>query len=76
MTTGSRLRGSHRPRRTTVQPVQLSLLPEKVPALPVMLIAQLPPADAAAAVLLLAGLIARAAARDTATAMAEVSGGE
>jgi hypothetical protein len=76
MTTGSRLRGSHRPRRTTVQPVQLSLLPEKVPALPVMLIAQLPPADAAAAVLLLAGLIARAAARDAATAMAEVSGGE
>jgi hypothetical protein len=44
-----------------VQPVQLSLLPDQVPAPPVMLIAQLPRADAAAAVLLLAGLIARAA---------------
>jgi hypothetical protein len=41
--------------------VQLSLLPDQVPAPPVMLIAQLPRADAAAAVLLLAGLIARAA---------------
>ena len=41
-TTGSRLHGSHRPRRTTVQPVQLSLLPDQVPAPPPALMGQLP----------------------------------
>jgi hypothetical protein len=45
-----------------VQPVQLSLLPDQVPAPPVMLLAQLPDVHVAAAVTVLAGLIARAAA--------------
>jgi len=45
-----------------VQPVQLSLLPEQVPALLPDLIGQLPGPQAAAAVTLLAGLIARAQA--------------
>jgi hypothetical protein len=45
-----------------VQPVQLSLLPEQVPALLPDLIGQLPPDDVAAAVTLLAALIARAQA--------------
>lgn len=45
-----------------MQPVQLSLLPDQVPAPPVILLAQLPGADVAAALMLLAGLIARAAA--------------
>src|SRR5271156_6669313 len=58
---GSRLRGSHLPRRTTVQPVQLSLLPDQVPALPSPgLLARIPGADVAAAVTLLAALIAKA----------------
>jgi hypothetical protein len=43
-----------------VQPVQLSLLPDPVPAPPPDLLAQLPGPPAAAAVVLLAGLIARA----------------
>src|SRR5215831_3200104 len=60
-TAGSRLHASHRPRRTPVQPVQLSLLPDQVPAPPVMLIAQLPGTHVAAAVTLLAGLMGRAA---------------
>jgi hypothetical protein len=61
-----------------MQPVQLSLLPDQVPAPPVILIAQFPEADAAAALMLLAGLIARAAARPAMTAQTggEVSGGE
>jgi hypothetical protein len=59
-----------------VQPVQLSLLPDQVPAPPVILIAQLPETHLATALVLLAGLIARAAARETARAVAEVSGGE
>jgi hypothetical protein len=42
-----------------VQPVQLSLLPEQVPAPLPGLIAQLPQDHVAAAVTLLAGLIAR-----------------
>ena len=58
----SRLHGSHRARRTTVQPVQLSLLPEQVPAPPPDLIGQLPGPQVEAAMTLLAGLIARAAA--------------
>ncbi len=64
---GSRLHGSHRPRRTPVQPVQLSLLPDLVPAPPVMLLAQLPDVHVAAAVMVLAGPITRAAALDAAT---------
>ena len=49
-----------------MQPVQLSLLPDPVPAPPVMLLAQLPDVHVAAAVMVLAGLIARAAALDAA----------
>ena len=60
-TAGSRLHGSHRARRTTVQPVQLSLLPDSSGATP-GLIGQLPGPQVDAAVTLLAGLIARAAA--------------
>jgi hypothetical protein len=45
-----------------VQPVQLSLLPDQVPAPPPDLTGQLPRNDVAAAVALLAGLIARAQA--------------
>jgi hypothetical protein len=58
-----------------VQPVQLSLLPDLVPAPPVMLLAQLPDVHVAAAVMVLAGLIARAAALDAAM-RAGVSAGE
>jgi hypothetical protein len=47
-----------------VQPVQLSLLPDQVPAPPVIVLAQLPDVNVAAAVMMLAGLIARAAAPD------------
>ena len=42
-----------------MQPVQLSLLPDQVPAPPADLIGQLPGPQVAAAVTLLAGLIAR-----------------
>jgi hypothetical protein len=59
-----------------VQPVQLSLLPDLVPAPPVTLLAQLPDAHVAAAVMLLAGLIARAAAPDPTAAEVGVSAGE
>ena len=52
-----------------MQPVQLSLLPDQVPAPPPDLLAQLPGPQAAAAVMLLAGLIARAG-------QPEVRGGE
>ncbi len=45
-----------------MQPVQLSLLPDQVPAPPPELIGQLPDNDVATAVTLLAGLIARAQA--------------
>ena len=45
-----------------MQPVQLSLLPDQVPAPPPGLIGQLPGSHVAAAVALLAGLIARAQA--------------
>jgi hypothetical protein len=60
---GSRLHGSHRARRTTVQPVQLSLLPDQVPAPPPALVAQLPGPQVTAAIMLLAGLIAKAGGR-------------
>jgi hypothetical protein len=60
--TGSRLHETHLPRRMIVQPVQLSLLPEQVPAPLPDLIGQLPEEDVAVAVTLLAGLIARAQA--------------
>jgi len=69
--TGSRLHETHLPRRTIVQPVQLSLLPDQVPAPLPDLIGQLPAGDTAAAVALLAVLIARAQA-----AMAAEAGDE
>jgi hypothetical protein len=62
----SRLHGSHLARRTTVQPVQLSLLPDQVPPPPATLIAVLPERQVAAAVALLADLIARTANPDLA----------
>jgi hypothetical protein len=51
-----------------VQPVQLSLLPDQVPAPLPDLIGQLPDSHVAAAVALLAGLIARAQATGAAEA--------
>ena len=45
-----------------MQPVQLSLLPEEVPAPPQIVTGQLPEGDVAAAVALLAALIAKMAA--------------
>jgi hypothetical protein len=51
-----------------VQPVQLSLLPDQVPALLPDLISQLPQNDVAAAVTLLAVLIARVQAAGAAEA--------
>ena len=57
---GSRLHESHRPRRTIVQPTQLSLLPDQVPAPPPDLLAQLPGPQVTAAITALAGLIAKA----------------
>lgn len=44
-----------------MQPAQLSLLPDLVPAPPPVVLSQLPPAEVARAVLILAGLIARTA---------------
>ncbi|HZD73575.1 MAG TPA: hypothetical protein VE776_06775 [Actinomycetota bacterium] len=44
-----------------MQPTQLSLLPDQVPAPPLAVIAQLPEAEVAEAVRVLAGLIARTA---------------
>jgi hypothetical protein len=44
-----------------VQPVQLSLMPDQVPAPPPAIIGQLPGPQVETAVALLAGLIARAA---------------
>jgi hypothetical protein len=43
-----------------MQPAQLSLLPDQIPAPPPQLLAQLPAAQVAAAVAILASLIARA----------------
>jgi hypothetical protein len=51
-----------------VQPAQLSLLPDQVPAPPPMLLAQLPENDVAAAITLLAHMIAKASAPATPTA--------
>jgi hypothetical protein len=59
--TGSRLHETHLPRRTIVQPFQLSLLPDQVPAPPPELIGQLPGSPVETAITLLAGLIAKAA---------------
>ena len=59
-----------------MQPVQLSLLPDQVPAPPVIVLAQLPGVNVAAAVMVLAGLIARAAASDATALEAGVSAGE
>ena len=61
-----------------MQPVQLSLMPDQLPAPPPALTGQLPVPQAEVAISLLAGLIARAAAPDVAvmTAPAEVSGDE
>jgi hypothetical protein len=53
-----------------VQPVQLSLLPDQVPAPLPDLLGQLPQNDVAAAVALLAGLIARVQAAAGAAAEA------
>jgi hypothetical protein len=58
--TGSRLHETHLPRRTIVQPVQLSLLPGQVPAPLPELIGQLPGSQVETATTLLAGLIAKA----------------
>jgi len=55
-----------------MQPVQLSLLPDQVPAPPPAIIGQLPAPQAAAAVTLLAGLIAKAAG----TAAAKAGAGD
>jgi hypothetical protein len=65
---GSRLHENHLPGRMIVQPVQLSLLPEQVPAPLPHLIGQLPGPQVEAAVTLLAGLIARAQAAAAAEA--------
>ena len=58
----SRLHETHLPRRTIVQPVQLSLLPDQVPAPPPALTGHLPAGQVEAAVVLLARLIVKAAA--------------
>jgi hypothetical protein len=52
-----------------MQPAQLSLLPDQVPAPPPTLLAQLPEGDVAAAITLLARLIAKASAPDVTTSM-------
>jgi hypothetical protein len=59
--TGGRLHESQLPRRTIVQPVQLSLLPDQVPAPLPELIGQFPGSRVETAITMLAGLIARAA---------------
>ena len=51
-----RLHGSHRARRTTMQPVQLSLLPEQDPVPVPQALGHLPEAETAEAIRLLAGL--------------------
>jgi hypothetical protein len=53
-----------------VQPVQLSLLPDQVPAPPPAIIGQLPAPQVGTAVALLAGLIAKAAGATAAEAEA------
>lgn len=56
----SRLHGDHLPRRTTVQPAQLSLLGDEALLGPPPLLAQFPETELATALGLLAGLIAKA----------------
>lgn len=56
-----RLHGSHRARRTVVQPVQLSLIPDPHPAPPATLVGHLPEEAVAVAITLLANVIAKAA---------------
>ena len=57
-----------------MQPVQLSLIPEQIPAPPPVLVEQLPAVQVAAAVGLLAGLIAKAAEAAAARAGREAGG--
>jgi hypothetical protein len=59
-----------------VQPAQLSLLSDHVPAPPPTLVAQLPPSQVAAAITLLARLIAKASVPDISTAKTQVSSDE
>jgi hypothetical protein len=59
-----------------VQPVQLSLMPEEVPAPPVTLVEQRPEPEVAAALMLLAHLIARVADPTTAADGGEAVGDE
>jgi hypothetical protein len=59
-----------------VQPVQLSLMPEQIPAPPGALVEQLPALQVAAAVGLLAGLIAKAADPSAARAGREADSDE
>jgi len=73
-TNGSRLHENRLPGRMIVQPVQLSLLPEQVPAPLPELIGQLPEDNVAAAVALLAAVIARA--QTAASVTAQVAGDE
>lgn len=56
-----------------MQPAQLSLLPDQVPAPPPTLLAQLPPAQVSAAVTLLARLIAKASLSADPTQKVQVS---
>jgi hypothetical protein len=56
----SRLHGDHLPRRTTVQPAQLSLLADEALLGPPPPLAQFPEAELATALGLLARLIAKA----------------
>ena len=60
--TGSRLHGSHRPRRTSMQPAQLSLPlpPDHAPETPPIAMIPLPESGLTAAITVLAGLIAKA----------------
>jgi hypothetical protein len=62
---GSRLHESQLPRRTIVQPAQLSLLPDQVPAPPPAVTGHLPAVQVEAALALLARLIAKAAGTAT-----------
>jgi len=59
-----------------VQPVQLSLLPDQVPAPPPAVTGQLPGPQVDAAVTLLAGLIAKAAGTAAARAGAGAGAGD
>jgi hypothetical protein len=59
-----------------VQPTQLSLMPQQVPAPPAALVAGLPEAQVRTAVMLLARLIAQCADPSTATRAGRVVGDE